>query len=71
MDTGQCAPTGRAETYHIHDIDIAEVRIEQGKLHNFVAIDGTSKFAFVELHRLDAIIASLTLWRRWRKSLPS
>ena len=31
-------------------IDIAEVRIEQGKLHLFVAIDRTSKFAFVELH---------------------
>ncbi|NEI52866.1 IS481 family transposase [Rhizobium leguminosarum] len=31
-------------------IDIAEVRTEQGKLHMFVAIDRTSKFAFVELH---------------------
>ena len=31
-------------------IDIAEVRTEQGKLHLFVAIDRTSKFAFVELH---------------------
>ena len=30
--------------------DIAEVRTEQGKLHLFVAIDRTSKFAFVELH---------------------
>src|SRR3982751_3543581 len=30
-------------------IDIAEVRTEQGKLHLFVAIDRTSKFAFVEL----------------------
>lgn len=28
-------------------IDIAEVRTEQGKLHMFVAIDRTSKFAFV------------------------
>jgi hypothetical protein len=26
------------------------VRTEQGKLHMFVAIDRTSKFAFVELH---------------------
>lgn len=33
--------------FHIY---IAEVRIEQGKLHMFVAIDRTSKFAFVELH---------------------
>jgi hypothetical protein len=31
-------------------IDIAEVRAEQGKLHLFVAINRTSKFAFVELH---------------------
>src|SRR4029450_12891917 len=31
-------------------IDIAEVRTEQGKLPLFVAIDRTSKFAFVELH---------------------
>ena len=31
-------------------IDVAEVRTEQGKLHRFVAIDRTSKFAFVELH---------------------
>ncbi|MES0064201.1 helix-turn-helix domain-containing protein, partial [Mesorhizobium sp. M0041] len=29
-------------------IDVAEVRTEQGKLHMFVAIDRTSKFAFVE-----------------------
>ncbi|CDX39222.1 hypothetical protein MPLSOD_390003 [Mesorhizobium sp. SOD10] len=28
-------------------IDVAEVRTEQGKLHIFVAIDRTSKFAFV------------------------
>src|SRR5215212_2647503 len=31
-------------------IDIAEVRTEQGKLHLFVAIDRTSKFALAELH---------------------
>ena len=31
-------------------IDIAEVRTEQGKLYLFVAIDRTSKFAFVERH---------------------
>src|ERR687885_2267123 len=31
-------------------IDIAEVRTEQGKLHLFVAVDRTSKFAFAELH---------------------
>ncbi len=31
-------------------IDIAEVHTEQGRLYLFVAIDRTSKFAFVELH---------------------
>lgn len=31
-------------------IDIAEVRTEEGKLHLFVAVDRTSKFAFVQLH---------------------
>ena len=31
-------------------IDIAEVRTEQGKLHLFVAIARTSKFAFAQLH---------------------
>lgn len=31
-------------------IDIAEVRTEEGRLHLFVAIDRTSKFAFVQLH---------------------
>jgi transposase InsO family protein len=50
-------------------IDIAEVRTEEGKLHLFVAIDRTSKFAFVELHEkatretaanfLKALIAAL------------
>ncbi len=50
-------------------IDIAEVRTEEGKLHLFVAIDRTSKFAFVELHEkadrptavrfLEALIAAV------------
>ena len=31
-------------------IDIAEVRTAEGKLHLFVAIDRTSKFAYIELH---------------------
>jgi transposase InsO family protein len=31
-------------------IDITEVRTEQGKLYLFVAIDRTTKFAFIELH---------------------
>lgn len=31
-------------------LDIAEVRTEEGKLYLFVAIDRTSKLAYVELH---------------------
>lgn len=31
-------------------IDLAEVRTQEGKLHMFVAVDRTSKLAFVELH---------------------
>ncbi|CAM3027377.1 IS481 family transposase ISMdi4 [Methylobacterium mesophilicum] len=42
----------RAKAYPIgyFHIDIAQVSTEQGKLHLFVAIDRTSKFAFVQLH---------------------
>ena len=32
-------------------IDIAEVRTEEGKLHLFVAVDRTSKYAFAQLHK--------------------
>jgi transposase InsO family protein len=32
-------------------IDIAEVRTEEGRLYLFVAIDRTSKYAFVQLHQ--------------------
>ncbi|MBA3587966.1 MAG: IS481 family transposase [Chloroflexi bacterium] len=31
-------------------LDIAEVRSEEGKLHLFVAVDRTSKYAFAQLH---------------------
>ena len=50
-------------------IDIAEVRTKEGKLHLFVGIDRTSKFAFVQLHEqadrptavafLEALIAAI------------
>lgn len=43
---------GEEEVQDLSDrlLPITEVRTEQGKLHMFVAIDRTSKFAFVELH---------------------
>ncbi|MHC2303310.1 hypothetical protein ACVJBD_007577 [Rhizobium mongolense] len=34
------------------------MRTEQGKLHMFVAVDRTSKFAFVELHENTAVSRS-------------
>jgi transposase InsO family protein len=43
-------------------IDIAEVQTGEGKLYLFVAIDRTSKFAFVQLHqRATKMIASAFL----------
>lgn len=51
-------------------IDIAEVRTQEGKLHMFVAIDRTSKFAFVELHeRATRAIASQFL-RNLAQAIP-
>ena len=50
------------KTYPIGDfhIDIAEVQTAEGKLRLFVAIDRTSKFAFVELHeRAGKMIAAV------------
>src|SRR5215207_4986868 len=52
-DTGGSEPQrSRFERYPIgfFHLDIAEVRTEQGKLHLFVAVDRTSKFAFAEPH---------------------
>ena len=49
---GELTAKRKFKTYPIgyFHIDIAEVRTEQGKLYMLVAIDRTSKFAFVELH---------------------
>jgi hypothetical protein len=49
--TGDKEPKRKFKTYpigHVH-IDIAEVRTAEGKLYLYVAIDRTSKFAFVQL----------------------
>ena len=40
----------KADPIGYFHIDIAEVHTEQGRLYLFVAVDRTSKFAFVELH---------------------
>lgn len=49
---GNKTPKKKFKAYPIgyFHIDIAEVRSAAGKLHLFVAIDRTSKFAYVELH---------------------
>ena len=49
---GEASAKRKFKTYPIgyFHIDIAEVRTAQGKLYLLVAIDRTSKFAFVELH---------------------
>ena len=51
VDDGKGAKR-KFKTYPIgfFHIDIAEVRTAEGKLHLFVAIDRTTKFAFTELH---------------------
>src|SRR3974390_3186091 len=49
---GEASPKRKFKPYPIgyFHIDIAEVRTAQGRLYLMVAIDRTSKFAFVELH---------------------
>jgi len=49
---GEASARRKFKTYPIgyFHIDIAELRTAQGKLYLIVAIDRTSKFAFVELH---------------------
>ncbi|WP_338482717.1 IS481-like element ISWpi4 family transposase [Wolbachia endosymbiont (group A) of Ophion costatus] len=50
---GEVKPKKKFKQYPIgyFHIDIAEVRTEEGKLYLFVAIDRTSKFTYVELHK--------------------
>ena len=49
---GEASPKRKFKPYPVgyFHIDLAEVRTAQGKLYLIVAIDWTSKFAFVELH---------------------
>lgn len=51
-------------------IDMAEVRTEQGKLCMFVAIDRTSKFAFVELHENSRTATSRDFLLRLIEAVP-
>jgi hypothetical protein len=49
-DKAEKQPFKRYPLGYFH-IDIAEVRTEEGKLHLFVAVDRTSKYAFAQLHK--------------------
>jgi transposase InsO family protein len=51
-------------------IDIAEVRTQQGKLYLLVAIDRTSKFAFVEVHQKVARRTAADFLRRLVAAVP-
>ena len=51
-------------------IDIAEVQTAEGKLHLFVAIDRTSKFAYVELHQKAGKLAAAQFLRNLIAILP-
>lgn len=51
-------------------IDLAELRTAEGRLYMFVAIDRTSKFAFVELHRHARRRTAADFLRRLIATLP-
>ena len=51
-------------------VDIAEVQTAEGKLHIFVAIDRTSKFAFVELHQKAGKMAAAAFLRNLIAAVP-
>ena len=51
-------------------IDIAEVQTAEGKLYLFVAIDRSSKFAYVELHPAAGKMEAAQFLRRLAQALP-
>ena len=60
------------KTYDIgyFHVDIAEVRTEEGKLYMFVAIDRTSKVAYVELHDRQTKANAARFLRNLIKTIP-
>jgi len=69
---GEVTAKRKFKTYPIayFHIDLAEVRTEQGKLYMLVAIDRTSKFAFVELHEKVSRSAAADFLRRLVAAVP-
>jgi transposase InsO family protein len=69
---GEVTAKLKFKTYPIgyFHIDLAEVRTEQGKLYMLVAIDRTSKFAFVELHEKVSRSTAADFLRRLVAAVP-
>ena len=69
---GEASPKRKFKAYPIgyFHIDIAEVRTAEGKLYLLVAIDRTSKFAFVELHETVARRTAADFLRRLIAAVP-
>jgi len=70
--TGDREPKRKFKTYPIgyFHIDIAEVQTAEGKIRLFVAIDRTSKFAFVELHQQAGKMIAAQFLRNLIAALP-
>ena len=51
-------------------LDIAQVKTEEGKLYLFVAIDGTSKFVYAELHATMTKIIAAEFLKNLIKAVP-
>ena len=69
---GEASPKRKFKAYPIgyFHIDIAEVRTAEGKLYLLVAIDRTSKFAFVELHETVSRRDAADFLRRLIEAVP-
>ena len=69
---GDKQPKKKFKSYPIgyFHIDIAEVQTAEGKLYLFVAIDRTSKFAFVELHEKAGKMVAAQFLRNLIAALP-
>lgn len=72
LDRHRSAPKKRFKAYPIgyFHIDLTEVRTEEGKLYLFVAIDRTSKFAFVRLVKRATRQAAGDFLRELIKAVP-
>ena len=69
---GESKKKKKFKTYpigYVH-IDIAEVATEEGKLQMFVAIDRTSKFAYVELHEKKTKAIAAEFLRNFIETIP-